>query len=145
MWHLQTSNGNISPVRLRSDVTEDDQPERYKWDNLPATTCITEEQAGLCPAIIGCHSLSTMESYIVRVDKLAPVAWDESAMNHLVLEKKKKDILKGLVGQHYNKRTNKSMGDLIKDKGKGLVILLHGPPGVCLPIVCSISNLHSFL
>lgn len=51
-------------------------------------------------------------------------------MDHLVLEQRKKDILKALVGQHYNKRDRDAQGDLIAGKGQSLVILLHGSPGV---------------
>lgn len=119
-------------------VSEFDEREKSEWDDLSITTSLNDEQARFCPAIIGCHALSTRISYMVRVDKLMPITWNIGAMDHLVLEQKKKDILKGLVGQHYSRRKIKSEGDLIKDKGKGLVVLLHGPPGVCLPFIDSI-------
>lgn len=104
-------------------------------DSLPSTAELTDEQARLCPASIGCHSLSDMKLYAAKVDQLAPVAWDTGAMDLLVLEEKKKNILKGLVGQHYNNRDRDMRSDLIAGKGNSLIILLHGPPGVRSPIL----------
>jgi SpoVK/Ycf46/Vps4 family AAA+-type ATPase len=52
----------------------------------------------------------------------------ETAYEKLELDKKSKNILKTLVLQHSNE-TNK-IDDLIPGKGNGLIVLLHGPPGV---------------
>ena len=83
----------------------------------------------LCPPVIGCYSVIGKEFHIVSVEKLGPVKWDVGAMDRLVLEEKKKDMLKGLVGQHYI-RDEGVRGDLIAGKGQSLVIPLYGPPGV---------------
>lgn len=107
-----------------------DYREEYQWDKLPATTELTDEQAMLCPPVIGCYGVRSKELYTVSVDKLEPVQWDVDAMDHLVLDNKKKDMLKGLVGYHYSRGDERSRGDLIAGKGQSLVILLHGPPGV---------------
>jgi SpoVK/Ycf46/Vps4 family AAA+-type ATPase len=52
----------------------------------------------------------------------------ETAYKKLELDSKSKNILKTLVLQHSNE-TNK-IDDLIPGKGNGLIVLLHGPPGV---------------
>ncbi|OJZ81951.1 hypothetical protein ASPFODRAFT_84868 [Aspergillus luchuensis CBS 106.47] len=106
------------------------QKEGNQQDSLQPTAELTDEQARLCPASIGCHSLSDMQLYAASVERLTPVAWDVGAMDHLVLDEKKKDILKGLVGQHYNSQDHDMRSDIIDGKGKSLIILLHGPPGV---------------
>lgn len=114
--------------------------ELYEWDKLPVSAKLTDEQAMLCPAVIGCHDLRSKKKYTVSVDNLKPVEWNKDAMDHLVLDTRKKDMLKGLVSYHSNRNRGNEQADLIAGKGQSLVILLHGPPGVrSLPIVGSIS------
>ncbi|RYP22908.1 hypothetical protein DL767_008956 [Monosporascus sp. MG133] len=47
----------------------------------------------------------------------------------LKLDKKYKDLIAALVNSHEARR-GKQVEDVVHDKGKGLVLLLHGPPGV---------------
>ena len=122
--------GGVSNITSGRSAAELDYREQYQWDELSAKTELTDEQARLCPPIIGCYSLTSKEFYAVSVEKLEQVKWDVGAMNRLVLEDKKKEMLKGLVGQHYSPRYQGMRGDLIAGKGQSLVILLHGPPGV---------------
>ncbi|KAL7920174.1 P-loop containing nucleoside triphosphate hydrolase protein [Trichoderma austrokoningii] len=102
----------------------------YRWDSLPATTKLSDEQAMLCPAVIGCHDLRSRQTYTVSVDNLQPVEWNKDAMDHLVLDTRKKDMLKGLVRHHSSRSRRNEKADLIAGKGQSLIILLHGPPGV---------------
>lgn len=115
---------------ISSSVMELDHREEYDWDEMPADTVLMDEQAQLCPAIIGGVSLSNEHLYNVSVENLQPVKWNKGAMERLVLDEDKKDLLKGLVAQHSHRARTSEFGDLIENKGKGLVILLHGPPGV---------------
>lgn len=114
----------------------DDLRNHYIWDSLFTSVRLTDEQAMLCPAVIGCHDLKSKDTYTVGVSDLQPVKWNKDAMDHLVLDTKKKDMLKGLVRYHSsrNRRNDRGhpidRGDLIAGKGQSLVILLHGPPGV---------------
>lgn len=126
LWHAGYIGGRDRDLA----VSEKDRREEYQWERLPVTAKLTDEQARLCPTHIGCRRLSDYKRFIVGIDKLTPVAWNIGAMDHLVLEQRKKDILKAPVGQHYNKRDRDAQGDLIAGKGQSLVILLHGSPGV---------------
>ena len=58
-------------------------------------------------------------------------AKSERAFNKLQLGREPKDLIKRLVQSH-SSTTDKEpmMEDIIKGKGRGLVMLLHGPPGV---------------
>ena len=82
------------------------------------------------PPVIGCYGISSEYNYIASVDNLELVKWNYEAIDHLVLEEDNKKLLKGLVQQHSHRAKTKEGGDLIENKGNGLVILLHGPPGV---------------
>lgn len=57
------------------------------------------------------------------------IEWNDEAFENLVIPKHTKQNLKGLVSSH---RFNaaKTIDDVIVGKGKGLNVVLHGPPGV---------------
>ncbi|KUI60967.1 Protein MSP1 [Cytospora mali] len=59
---------------------------------------------------------------------------DRSAFGRLVLPKGHKDMVLSLISQHFrNKESQKHKDeqvDIVRGKGKGLIILLHGAPGV---------------
>ncbi|KAI1337337.1 hypothetical protein F5Y15DRAFT_418099 [Xylariaceae sp. FL0016] len=48
---------------------------------------------------------------------------------HLQLQQEYKDLIWALVNSHEKGRTSQ-VEDIVSEKGKGLVLLLHGPPGV---------------
>lgn len=62
------------------------------------------------------------------IDKLGPVHWNENAFDKLVLPEKQKSLVKALVESHM--KDSGGFDDVIKGKGKGLISVLHGPPGV---------------
>ena len=116
---------------MRQEPAADfDEREDYQWDQLPLNTILTDQQAQLCPAVIKCVSISTKHEFNVSIENLAQISWNREAIELLVLDENKKDLLKGLVAQHSHRAKNGEFGDLIENKGKGLVILLYGPPGV---------------
>lgn len=126
----QPQSLKINVPGIFTDAGDLDQREDYRWDGLPGDTVLTDEQAQLCPAVIGGVSIASEHLYSISVENLEPVKWNKGAMERLVLDEDKKDLLKGLVAQHSHRARTSEFGDLIENKGKGLVILLHGPPGV---------------
>lgn len=69
----------------------------------------------------------TINKVSLNIEQIEPVKWNHLAFERLVLEEKSKELIKALVTVHVS--TNK-MGDIISGKGTGLIILLHGSPGV---------------
>ncbi|KAI0160611.1 hypothetical protein GGR57DRAFT_455920 [Xylariaceae sp. FL1272] len=59
-------------------------------------------------------------AYVKEVD------WDEQAFDNLVMDPDSKDVVQSLVA---NKVQNSVSTDLIRGKGNGIILLLHGPPG----------------
>jgi len=57
---------------------------------------------------------------------VGPVPWNKEAFNRLVLKSKKRETIKALVTVHLTTVQNV---DVVENKGNGLIILLHGPPG----------------
>ncbi|KAI1107965.1 P-loop containing nucleoside triphosphate hydrolase protein [Jackrogersella minutella] len=60
------------------------------------------------------------------VDYIRDVKWDPDAWNSLVIPPKEKHLLRALISSHTYSRKPR---DYIRQKGKGLVVLLHGTPG----------------
>ncbi|GLA40584.1 hypothetical protein AnigIFM63309_008418 [Aspergillus niger] len=69
-----------------------------------------------------------------RGDAKAGDQQQEMAFHQLVLEEGHKNMLLSLVAQHYRDKESPTAGneqvDIVRGKGKGLIILLHGAPGV---------------
>ncbi|KAF5569394.1 Fidgetin 1 [Fusarium phyllophilum] len=61
------------------------------------------------------------------VDDLAPVVWNDAAFNHLVLPGTEKQLAWEFVE---NKSIANTFDDFIQNKGRGIIILMFGPPGV---------------
>nr|RBQ88569.1 hypothetical protein FVER53263_13955 [Fusarium verticillioides] len=61
------------------------------------------------------------------VDDLTPVVWNDAAFNHLVLPGTEKQLAWEFVE---NKTLANSFDDFIQDEGRGIIILMFGPPGV---------------
>ncbi|KAI3320957.1 hypothetical protein HD806DRAFT_504100 [Xylariaceae sp. AK1471] len=121
---LEFQNGRgMNPAEL-------DTREQYQWDSLAATAVLTDEQARLCVPLIGCYAIKSKGFYLVDFEKLKLVAWNPDALRQLVLDPGKKDLLEGLVSQHYDREQGRYRRDFVANKGEGLVVLLHGPPGV---------------
>ncbi|KAK3295823.1 P-loop containing nucleoside triphosphate hydrolase protein [Chaetomium fimeti] len=123
----------LPPFSAASQLSaaEIDSRDEYQWDNLPATKVLTDEEAQFCIPLVGCYAVENKEFYLVSAERLRPVAWNADAMERLVLDEENKTLLEGLVSQHYNKKQQDShQWDFIPKKGEGLVVLLHGPPGV---------------
>ena len=53
--------------------------------------------------------------------------WNKNAFGQLVLDQKTKEMIYALVD--VQKSRDKAMDDIIKGKGNGLILLLHGSPG----------------
>lgn len=94
----------------------------------------------LLPTRSFAYTLRDRKFVVVDVNYLKPIIQEEGVFQRLKIMKDYKDIVRGLVSSHFQKKelerlfTDKSMEvlgqDLIQGKGKGLVILLHGAPGV---------------
>ncbi|KAL9118250.1 MAG: hypothetical protein Q9187_005206 [Circinaria calcarea] len=71
------------------------------------------------------------------VDQTSDVPGKQPSMfkNQLQLDEKYKSMIQALVNEHEGRGGDRSgdrtqVKDIVEDKGKGLVLLLHGPPGV---------------
>lgn len=72
------------------------------------------------------YNLGTSKKWgICHVNNIKLVTYNKEAFDYLVLDENKKKIIVGLI-----KNYRIGIEDFIESKGKGLVFLLYGPPGV---------------
>lgn len=60
------------------------------------------------------------------MEHLKPVELEEDPFKELVLRQPVKDLLESMVDTSLN---HESFEDIVKEKGRGLIVLLHGAPG----------------
>lgn len=90
---------------------------------------LTNEQCLFTNFLIPGFALSEKKWVDFYVDKLEPVAWNTNVFDQLVLPVSQKSLVKALVESHVREGVD-GFDDIIKGKGKGLISILHGPPGV---------------
>ncbi|KAJ4355399.1 uncharacterized protein N0V89_003415 [Didymosphaeria variabile] len=82
----------------------------------------------ICSPEIAGFSLQHRRWGLFKVSGLGTISFNQAAFDALVLPEQYKELLKSLVNAHQKKLSN--FDDLVKGKGKGLLFLLHGDPGV---------------
>ncbi|KAH0611205.1 uncharacterized protein H6S33_011632 [Morchella sextelata] len=100
-----------------------------KEDLIPEE--MTEEELLLCsPTVLG-FSFGDKLWAEFAVDRIMEIEFNNDAFDSLVLPEAQKTIVRALVESHTgNKDSKVTFDDVIKGKGKGLVAVLHGRPGV---------------
>jgi len=89
-----------------------------------------DEQLLVCsPTVLG-FSLDRRVWAEFAVACIEDVQWSDLPFESLVIPEKKKNVLQALVRRHNPDDVEESFDDFVEGKGKGLIILLHGPPGV---------------
>lgn len=91
---------------------------------------LTAEQHLLCSPRVYGFAMRLKEWVQMLVTNVKEISQDDkdSAWRKLELPEKSKKLLKTLVTQH--SKDDAVLQDLIPGKGNGLIVLLHGPPGV---------------
>ncbi|KAK0643994.1 P-loop containing nucleoside triphosphate hydrolase protein [Cercophora newfieldiana] len=99
------------------------------FDDFDPKNEFSDLQAELCPATVVGYALQRRCWYEIQCSKVAEVDWAPNTMENLVIDEKTKRTLVCLVDQH-KKNRGRGLSDIIKSKGKGLIVVLHGNPGV---------------
>ena len=128
-----------SPFRkARSDQSEDEDEnyddEGYEPDEVIATggksdpTPLTSDQLLLCSASLKGYSLKNKKWLTFYIGSVLDIEYNESAFESLVLPEEHKELILALAESQVQNRD--SFDDVIQGKGKGMIMLLSGPPGV---------------
>ena len=89
---------------------------------------LTKDQILMLPSMLYGFSLGDKIWGGFAVSRLSNVEWDDTVWESLVLPATKKALIHTLVVSHV--KNNSGFDDFVKEKGKGLVGLFTGPPGV---------------
>lgn len=91
---------------------------------------LTDEHLILLTNKIGVFSFQNKTFYHGKIENVHPIAFNEKVFDQLVLPQKQKELIRVLVQNHQSKSGDTGFDDFVEGKGKGLVSVLHGPPGV---------------
>ena len=89
---------------------------------------LCDESLLICQHRLPAFELARKRWGLFNVSELRPVEYNEDAFANLVLPADTKKTLSSLV--RLQGSNSPQFDDLVVGKGKGLIILLHGPPGV---------------
>ncbi|KAF1352803.1 P-loop containing nucleoside triphosphate hydrolase protein [Lizonia empirigonia] len=89
---------------------------------------LTTEQKLICTPLLRGYSLKNKMWLNFFVNCVEDIVWQKDAFDKLVLPKNQKELILGFTeSQRKNRDT---FDDVIEGKGRGMIILLCGPPGV---------------
>jgi hypothetical protein len=93
---------------------------------------LTDEQCLLASPLVRGYSLTEKKFLDFYVHGVSPIEWNTKCFEQLVLPDDQKELVQALVSEHTQRTTNPDAGfdDIVKGKGQGLILVLHGPPGV---------------
>jgi hypothetical protein len=89
---------------------------------------LSDEQCMMASPWMKGFDLNSKDWCELRVDELKAMAWNDEAFDKLVLPGGEKDLAWAFVENKSISQTG--FDDFIADKGRGLIILMFGPPGV---------------
>ena len=94
----------------------------------PNPTSLTDEQRLLCNATLKGYSLKNKKWLTFSIETVKDIKYNDTAFESLVLPNDHKELILALAeSQVSNKET---FDDVVQGKGKGMIMLLSGPPGV---------------
>lgn len=103
-------------------------------DDGTSLATLTDEQVLLASPTVRGFSFAEKKFLEFFVDNLTPIAWNDKCFDQLVLPPEQKELVQALVAEHTSSNLKdasaKKFDDIIKSKGLGLILVLHGPPGV---------------
>lgn len=89
---------------------------------------LKETQLLVCAHWINGFSLPSKTWGQLIVENLAEIKWNDEAFQKLVMKEDRRRLIHGLVKAH--RQDGETFDDFVQGKGRGLVCLLAGPPGV---------------
>jgi ATPase family associated with various cellular activities (AAA) len=96
--------------------------------NTPDKVFSEEELLIASPVVLG-FAFSEKAWLEFTLSGVRDIEWNEGAFESLVIPEDRKSIVKALVSAHkFN--ASRTIDDVVQGKGKGLVFVLHGKPGV---------------
>ncbi|KFZ15463.1 hypothetical protein V501_02714 [Pseudogymnoascus sp. VKM F-4519 (FW-2642)] len=91
---------------------------------------LTDEDLLICsPTVLG-FSLNDKLWLEFAVADISEISWNESLFNQLAMPSKSKKLIEALTTFQSGEKVKYTFDDFVVGKGRGLIMLLYGPPGV---------------
>lgn len=91
-------------------------------------TPLTTEQKLTCTPLLRGYSLKSKLWLNFFVNSVKEIEWQKDAFDRLVLPKNQKELILGFTESQ--RKYRQDFDDVIEGKGRGMIVLLCGPPGV---------------
>ncbi|SPB51383.1 unnamed protein product [Aspergillus niger] len=92
------------------------------------TVGLSDDQYLICASFINGFSFAQKAWCQLSVSALSDVEWNHNAFKRLVMAENRRELIHGLVKAH--RQDDAVFDDVVANKGKGLIALLTGSPGV---------------
>ncbi|GKZ86753.1 hypothetical protein AnigIFM56816_002352 [Aspergillus niger] len=92
------------------------------------TVGLSDDQYLICASFINGFSFAQKAWCQLSVSALTDVEWNHNAFKRLVMAENRRELIHGLVKAH--RQDDAVFDDVVANKGKGLIALLTGSPGV---------------
>lgn len=90
---------------------------------------LTDEQRLIATASVRGFSFTEKRWLDFFTDSVLAIDWNPNCSHQLVLPEAQKDLVQALVTAHTHQKESGGFDDIVKGKGRGLIFVLHGPPG----------------
>jgi hypothetical protein len=93
---------------------------------------LTGEKCLLASPMVRGFSFTEKKFLDFHVQNVLVIDWNTRCFEQLVLPDHQKELVQALVSEHTQRVSNPKAGfdDIVMGKGQGLILVLHGPPGV---------------
>jgi hypothetical protein len=89
---------------------------------------LTSKELLLAVPYVRGYALKNKKWFILFVDQIIPIKFSDNAFQSLVLPSEQKDLILAFVESQVKHKNE--FDDIIEGKGRGMIMLLSGPPGV---------------
>jgi SpoVK/Ycf46/Vps4 family AAA+-type ATPase len=120
---VDDSGQELCVEKLDKLPTDKNANERRKVEDF------TEEELMIASPVVLGFAFSDKLWLEFSLGGLNDIEWNDGAFESLVLPTNQKSIVKALVSSH-KFHAAETIDDVVQGKGRGLVFVLHGPPGV---------------
>lgn len=111
------------------DASDDINRKELKRGLQPPAAKLPDDELFLLPSYIHAFSLRKKRWGHFLIDRLAPVEWNSSAFDHLVIPPEYRSVVQCLVDVHTGVLGDSLVADIVKGKGEGVMMAFHGRPG----------------
>jgi hypothetical protein len=126
----------IDSEDLNLPATQEDVPRNarkvkvYNAVGAEEETSLSDEDYLICMPSVLAFLLDKKIWVKLYVRNLSEISWFPRPFDYLELEAEKKNMVKDLVENYDTEEAFEGFDDLVQGKGKGLIFLLHGDPGL---------------